>query len=70
MKYIVKTDFENGLGLTNCPFLSDLNTCNVQNNTPINYCPEPFEGEDGLYEYKLPDDCPLLKGSVIVKLSD
>lgn len=45
--------------IADCPFRSDLNTCTVTMDSPINFCPDTKEDDDWTYEYVPPEGCPL-----------
>jgi len=51
-----------------CPLRSDLNSCKAVSMSEINYCPTYSENQDGLYSYKLPENCPLRSESIIIQL--
>ena len=65
----VTTDFSFGASIVSCPFQTDVNSCYLVKGCSANFCPEGFEDEDGLWEHKLPETCPLRKNDVIVKLN-
>ncbi len=49
--------------LIDCPLSSDLNTCKIADNSPVNHCPKC---DDTNFTFHAPKDCPLRTHSVII----
>lgn len=51
-----------------CPFLTDLNCCEIIKHSEINDCPERIEDDNGLTKKVVaPKKCPLRKRKIVVQ---
>jgi hypothetical protein len=70
MEIIVKIDNDKVFDILSCPLQGDRSECTAIKNSPISFCPDNYEDDDGIYRPHFPKDCPLHNGPVIVKKED
>ena len=67
MKIQVKIDNDSFFPLLICPLQGDRAECKAIKNSPVNFCPESYEDEQGIYRAHFPKNCPLSDGPIIIK---